>query len=104
MREKPTPLCEQLVHRLAGAIIERIRVLNRTAYRTHVLFGPVDSQRLVDGRVEVAHTDTAVGDIVATLIAGAHHLARLDAAAGECERPAVGPMIAAEVGVDYRRA
>src|SRR5712675_3236777 len=101
MREKPTPLCEQLVHRLAGAIIERIGDLNRTAYRTHVLFRPVDSERLVDGRIEVAHTDHAVGDIVAALIAGSDHLARFDAAARECERPAVGPMIATEVGVDY---
>ena len=42
--------------------------------------------------------------LVAALVARADHLAGLDAAAGQRQRPAVRPVIAAQVGIDDRRA
>src|SRR5947209_5181054 len=97
-------LRQQLPDRLAGAILERIGDLHGAPDGTHVLLTPVDAERFVDGRVEVSHRHDAVGDVVSFLVAGADYLARFDPSTRQRQRPAIGPVIAAEIGIDVRRA
>ena len=67
-----------------------------------ILLRPIDPKRLVDGRVQVAHGDYALRDVIAALIARANYLARLDSRARQRQRPAIRPVIAAKSRIDDR--
>ena len=98
-----TVLC-QFVNRFALRVAERVGDVDRTADGGHVRLGPVDAERLVDGRVDVADRDHPVGNVRTPLVAGADDVSPCDAAPADQERPAIGPVIAAELGVDVRSA
>src|SRR5215510_743655 len=54
---------EELGDRRAGAVVERVGDLDRPADWAHVFLLPIDAEGLVDGGVEVAHGDHALGDV-----------------------------------------
>ena len=74
-------LREQFVDRLTGPIIQRIGDLYRASDRAHVFFFPIDPERFVNRRVQVAHGHDAARNVVALLVARSDHLAGFDAAA-----------------------
>ena len=64
-------LAQKFLHRFARAVVQRIDNLDGAADGAHVLFVVIDTERLVDGGVEVAHGDHAFGHVVAALVGGA---------------------------------
>ncbi len=63
-----------------------------------------DAERLIQRRQEVAGGDRPLADLAAARLAGPDHLAALQPAAAQQHRKAVGPVVAAGVAVDQRRA
>src|SRR5581483_3941710 len=77
------PLSEQFLDGRAGPVVKRVGNLDRPPDGALILFLPINPQRLVDGRVQIAHRDHAIGHIGPAIVARSYHLARLDATAGE---------------------
>src|SRR4051794_31618103 len=57
-----------------------------------------DAHRVIDGPGHVRRRDLAVGRVLAALVAGAVGLPAADAAAGQQDAQAVGPVVAAGPG------
>src|SRR2546426_1686306 len=88
--------------RHTGFIVNCVGDFQGTADGMHVLFGPVDSHRLVNGGVEVSDRHSATCRIGTAVIAGPDDLTASDADAAEDHRTTVTPMIAS-LTLSYNR-
>ncbi|MYC81019.1 MAG: DUF3108 domain-containing protein [Acidobacteria bacterium] len=81
--ETPAGRLDQFLDGRSGFVVDGVGNLERTADGMHVFLGPIDAERLVDGRQQVSHGHHPIGHIGAALVARPDHLAAPDSTAAQ---------------------
>jgi len=96
----PSGTLYQFLDGRSGFVVDGVGNLERTADGMHVLLGPIDAERLVDGRQQVSHGHHPIGHIGAALIARPDHLAAPDSATAQHTRKAMAPVVPAAADIE----